>query len=61
MYASWKVTYLRLQIQKNDKGLTRRLIDVFLPDGYPNCVSDDYASYQIYVGHLYYSDQPDRF
>jgi hypothetical protein len=37
------------------------LIDVFLPDGYPNCVSDDYASYQIYVGHLYYSDQPDRF
>ncbi|KAE9968361.1 hypothetical protein EG328_007633 [Venturia inaequalis] len=33
---------------KSEKGLTRKLIDVFLPDGYPHCVSDDYTTYQIY-------------
>ncbi|TID19693.1 DUF647 domain-containing protein [Venturia nashicola] len=33
---------------KDEKGLTRRLVDIFLPDGYPHCVSDDYTPYQLY-------------
>ncbi|KAF9877408.1 duf647 domain-containing protein [Colletotrichum karsti] len=26
----------------------RKVLDIFLPDGYPNSVTDDYAAYQIY-------------
>ncbi|KAJ0379600.1 hypothetical protein COL26b_002110 [Colletotrichum chrysophilum] len=27
----------------------RKVLDIFLPDGYPHSVTDDYAAYQIYV------------
>ncbi|CAI6335174.1 unnamed protein product [Periconia digitata] len=30
------------------KQVWRKILDVFLPDGYPNSVSSDYTSYQIY-------------
>lgn len=30
------------------KQLWRSILDVFLPDGYPNSVSDDYTAYQIF-------------
>ncbi|KAK2060136.1 DUF647-domain-containing protein [Colletotrichum caudatum] len=32
----------------NGKKLWLRLLEIFLPDGYPQSVSDDYAAYQIY-------------
>jgi hypothetical protein len=38
-----------LQLPANGKSLSRKLIDIFLPDGYPQCVTDDYTLYQIYV------------
>lgn len=45
----WQEANCFVQRPRNEKGLTRRLIDIFLPDGYPHCVSDDYTAYQIYV------------
>lgn len=32
----------------NNQPLTRRLLGIFLPNGYPHTVSSDYTPYQIY-------------